>query len=58
MYCLVLDFGLILLLGVIVMVFMLMILGVLYEKFGLRKLVLVGMVIVVIIMVYFVVMDE
>lgn len=58
MYCLVLDFGLILLLGVIVMVFMLMILGVLYEKFGFRKLVLVGMVIVVIIMVYFVVMDE
>lgn len=40
------------------MVFMLMILGVLYEKFGFRKLVLVGMVIVVIIMVYFVVMDE
>lgn len=40
------------------MVFMLMILGVLYEKFGFRKFVLVGMVIVVIIMVYFVVMDE
>lgn len=58
MYCLVLDFGLILLLGVIVMVFMLMILGVLYEKFGFRNFVLVGMVIVVIIMVYFVVMDE
>ncbi len=53
-----LDSGLTLLPGAIVMAFMSMTSGALYEKFGPRKLALVGMAIVVITTAYFVVMDE
>lgn len=53
-----LDSGLTLLPGAIVMAFMSMTSGALYEKFGPRKLALVGMTIVVITTAYFVVMDE
>lgn len=53
-----LDSGLTLLPGAIVMAFMSMTSGALYEKFGPRKLALVGMSIVVITTAYFVVMDE
>ncbi|MBO0926949.1 multidrug efflux MFS transporter [Staphylococcus sp. 30400_3112M30941] len=53
-----LDSGLILLPGAIVMAFMSMTSGALYEKFGPRKLALVGMSIVIITTAYFVVMDE
>ncbi|BBD87095.1 TPA: MDR family MFS transporter [Staphylococcus argenteus] len=53
-----LDPGLTLLPGAIVMAFMSMTSGALYEKFGPRKLALVGMSIVIITTAYFVVMDE
>lgn len=53
-----LDSGLTLLPGAIVMAFMSMTSGALYEKFGPRKLALVGMAIVIITTGYFVVMDE
>ncbi len=53
-----LDSGLTLLPGAIVMAFMSMTSGALYEKFGPRNLALVGMAIVVITTAYFVVMDE
>ncbi|MCS5348950.1 multidrug efflux MFS transporter [Staphylococcus aureus] len=53
-----LDSGLTLLPGAIVMAFMSMTSGALYEKFGPRKLALVGMSIVVITTTYFIFMDE
>ncbi|MBO1198560.1 multidrug efflux MFS transporter [Staphylococcus simiae] len=53
-----LDSGLTLLPGAIVMAFMSMTSGALYERFGPRNLALIGMAIVVVTTAYFVVMDE